>query len=69
MCNDRVNQATSTVPERQILEDALSCNLHKLGAILIEKVVDVRSHPDPIIQATQDRVQFKVHIKGYQGVD
>jgi ribonuclease HI len=68
MCHDRVNQATSTVPERRILEDALSCNLHKLGASLIEKVVDVRPHPEPISQATQDRIQFKAHIKGWQGV-
>ena len=59
MCHDRVNQETSTVPERRILEDALSCNLHKIGASLIEKVVDVRPHPEPISQATQDRIQFK----------
>ena len=68
MCHDRVNQATSTVPERRILEDALNCNLHKIGASLIEKVVDVRPHPEPISQATQDRVQFKAHIRGWQGV-
>ena len=68
MCHDRVNQATSTVLERRILEDALSCNLHKIGASLIEKVVDVCPHPEPINQATQDRIQFKAHIKGWQGV-
>ena len=68
MCHDRMNQATSTVPERRILEDALSCNVHKKGASLMEKVVDVRPHPEPISQDTQDRVQFKAHIKGCQGV-
>ena len=68
MCHDRVNQETSTAPERRILEDALSCNLHKLGTSLIEKVVDVRPHPEPISQATQDRIQCKAHIKGWQGV-
>ncbi len=64
MCHDRVNQATSTVPERWILEDVLSCNLHKIGASLIEKGVDVRPHPEPISQDTQDRIQFKAHVKG-----
>ena len=64
MCHDRVNQATSTVPERRILEDALSCNLHKMGASLIEKVVDVCPHTEPISQAKQHRVQFKSHIRG-----
>jgi hypothetical protein len=63
-----MNQATSTVPERRILEDALSWNLHKIGASLIEEVVDVCPHPEPISQATQDRIQFKSHIKGWQGV-
>ena len=46
-----MSQATSTVPERRILEDALSCNLHKIGTSLIEKVVDVCPHPEPISQA------------------
>ena len=64
MCHDRMNQATSTVPERRVLEDVLSCNLHRIGASLIEKVVDVHPHPEPISQDTQDRVQFKTHIKG-----
>ena len=63
-----MSQATSTVPERRILEDVLICNLHKIGVILIEKVVNVLPHPEPINQDTQDRVQFKTHIKGRQGV-
>ena len=63
-----MSQATSTVPEERIQEDALSCSLHKIGTDLIEKEVDVRLHPEPISQATQDRVQFKVHVKGCQGV-
>jgi hypothetical protein len=68
MYHDRLSQATSTVPEKRILEDALSCSLHKIGASLIEMVVDVRLHPEPISQATQDRVQFKAHVHGWQGV-
>jgi hypothetical protein len=50
-------------PEERILEDALSCNLHKIGASLIEKVVDAGLHTAPISQATQDRVQFKAHTR------
>ena len=68
MCDDLVSRATSTVPEERILEDALSCSLHKIGASLIEKVVDARLHPEPISQAIQDRVQFKAHIRGWQGL-
>ena len=68
MCNDHMNQATSTVPERWILVDALICNLLKIGTSLIEKVVDVRPHPESISRTTQDRVQFKAHIKGWKGV-
>ena len=68
MCGGLVSRATSTVPEERILEDALSCSLHKIGASLIEKVVDARLHPAPISQATQDRVQFKAHIRGWQGL-
>jgi hypothetical protein len=30
MCHHRLNQATSTVLEKRILEDALSCSLHKI---------------------------------------
>ena len=68
MCHDLMSQSTSTVPERRILEDDLSCNLHKIGARFIEKEVDVCPHPESISQATQDRVQFKTHVKGCQGV-
>ena len=50
------------------MEDALSCNLHKIGASLVEKVVDARLHPKPLSQTTQDRVQFKAYVKGWQGV-
>ena len=64
MCHDSMNEATSTVPERRILEDVLTCNLHKIGTSLIEKVVDVRPHPETINQGTQDRLHFKAHIKG-----
>jgi hypothetical protein len=39
-CVDLMSQATSIVPEKRILEDDLSCNLHKTGASLIEKVVE-----------------------------
>ena len=31
-------------------------------------MVDVCPHPEPISQTTQDRVQFKTHIKGWEGV-
>jgi hypothetical protein len=68
MCHDRLSQTTSTVLEKQIMEDALRCNLHKIGASLVEKVVDARLHPKPLNQTTQDRVQFKVYVKGWQGV-
>jgi hypothetical protein len=63
-CHDRLSQGTSTVPEKRILEDVLSCSLHKIGASLIEKVVDECLHPESISQTTQDRVQFKTHVKG-----
>ena len=68
MCHDLVSQAISTVPEKRILEDALICSLHKIGASLIDKVVDVRLHPEPISQAKQDWVQFKAHVKEWQAV-
>jgi hypothetical protein len=58
----------STILEKQVMEDALTCNLHKIGASLVEKVVDVRLHPEPLSQTTQDRVQFKSYVKGCQGV-
>jgi hypothetical protein len=64
MCHDRLSQATSTVPEKRILEDVLSCSVHKIGTSLIEKVVDARLHPESISQTIQDRVQFKAHVQG-----
>jgi hypothetical protein len=46
MCHDRLSQKTSVVLEERIVEDALSCSLHKIGANLVEKVmrVSTQSH-------------------------
>ncbi len=68
MCHDRLSQTTSTVLEKRIVEDALSCNLYKIGASLIEKVVDACLHPESPRQTTQDRMEFKTYVKGCQGV-
>ena len=35
MCHDRLSQTTSTVLEKRIVEDALSCSLHKIGTSLV----------------------------------
>ena len=39
MCHDRLSHTASTVLEERIVEDALSCSLHKIGSSLVEKVV------------------------------
>jgi hypothetical protein len=64
MCHDRLSHTTSTVLEERIVEDALTCSLHKIGASLVEKVVDECLHPETPSQTTQDRVQFKTYVKG-----
>jgi hypothetical protein len=60
MCHDRLSQTTSTVleklMEKGVLEDALSCSLHKIGTSLVEKVVDTRLHLESTNQTNQDRV-------------
>jgi hypothetical protein len=50
------DQTTSTVLEKRIVEDALRCNLHKIGGSLVEKVVDACLHPEQPSQTIQDRM-------------